>query len=229
RMINVHTLTIDEVTSPDIEYAILSHTWGAAEVSFQDWEKSYIEAWEGYPKILGACRRAKADGLNYIWVDTCCINKSSNTELGKAINSMYRWYQNAKLCYVQLSDAALEKSRWFTRGWTLQELLAPRQLQFFDSRWRPIGDLSNLSRTVSTITGIHEDALTHRRSLSSFSAAQKFSWAATRQTKELEDRAYSLLGLCGVSLQLNYGERKEAFVRLQKEILLTGDQSVLAW
>ncbi|KAF2723286.1 HET-domain-containing protein [Polychaeton citri CBS 116435] len=224
-MINVNTLSLDAISSSNIRYAILSHTWGNAEVTYQRWGTKMVEGWDGNSKILGACQRAQADGLHYIWVDTCCIDKSNNTELGKAINSMYRWYRNAEVCYAYLSDV----SRWFTRGWTLQELLAPRQVKFYDSQWKAIGNLADLSQTIAGITTIHEDALAQKRPLSSYSAAQKFSWAASRHTKEDEDRAYSLIGLCDVSLQLNYGEREEAFIKLQRELLLRGDQSVLAW
>jgi hypothetical protein len=122
-------------------YAILSHTWGDGESTFQDWQDLRKASQKtGFAKIKSACAQAQADGLGYIWVDTNCIDKSSSAELSKAINSMFAWYKDSHVCYVYLADVedmkkakfkdSLRKSRWFTRGWTLQELLAPRCIGF---------------------------------------------------------------------------------------------------
>ena len=124
------------------KYAILSHTWGDQEVLFRHvWEKDFPSASAGSRKIRNACAQAVKDGWQYIWIDTCCINKESSAELSEAINAMYQWYEASEVCYVYLSDVSpsgkgLKESRWFTRGWTLQELLAPRLVKFYDQHWQ---------------------------------------------------------------------------------------------
>jgi hypothetical protein len=217
-------------------YAILSHTWKEGqEVTFADLkdidnaENFDAQSMEGHRKICLCAQQAKLDGLDYFWVDTCCIDKSNNTELSKAINSMYRWYQNAKRCYVFLSDvesdtlegdgeSAFRKSRWFTRGWTLQELLAPHSVEFFSKDGARLGDKESLKHTIHEITGIPTEALLGS-DLSEFDVAKRFSWAANRQTTEDEDGAYCLFGIFGVHLPLIYGEGKEnALKRLKKQI-----------
>lgn len=223
-------------------YAILSHTWQAGqEVTFDDLKnldklKSIdAESKLDYSKIRFCAQQAKHDGLDYFWVDTCCIDKSNNTELSEAINSMFRWYQNAQRCYVYLSDVenntlagdsasswrwspALGKCRWFTRGWTLQELLAPASVEFFSKEGERLGDKKSLEDSIHKITGIPVDALLGSQ-LSRFSVAERFSWTANRQTIREEDGAYCLLGIFGVYLPLIYGEGKEkALKRLRKEI-----------
>ncbi|KAL1598065.1 hypothetical protein SLS59_007075 [Nothophoma quercina] len=184
---------------------------------------------EGYRKIRFCAQRAKRDGLNYFWIDTCCINQSSSTELHEAINSMFRWYQNARKCYVFLSDvesnvlngdskSALMRSRWFTRGWTLQELLAPPSVDFFSREGTRLGDKESLRDIIQDITGIPGDALSGRQ-LPDFTTADRFSWAAHRRTTRPEDGAYCLLGIFDIHFPLIYGEGKEkALKRLRKEI-----------
>jgi hypothetical protein len=177
----------------------------------------------------------KNDGLEYVWVDTCCIDKSNNNELSEAINSMFRWYHNAIKCYVYLSDVstnnhdqsnlslqsweqAFRNSRWFTRGWTLQELLAPPSVEFFCSKGNRLGDKRSLEQQIHDITGIAVQAL-EGTPLSEFSVDERISWARTRQTKREEDRAYSLLGIFNAHMPLIYGEGMEsAFSRLEEEI-----------
>jgi hypothetical protein len=248
RLIEVNSLELVTVRSPDPQYAILSHTWGNDEVTFKDWRTSGWKEMKGFAKILGACKQAKTDGFRYLWVDTCCIDKSSSAELAKAINSMYNWYRESEVCYAYLRDVSMPKrdrrvnymnfehamkqfreSRWFTRGWTLQELLAPEKVIFFDSEWTCIGPLDNLLDPVAEITGIDRSALNHTRPLEAFSTAQKFCWASNRSTHELEDEAYCLLGLCRISLHPNYGEGRKAFLRLQEEVFRQGDDSVFVW
>lgn len=172
------------------------------------------------------------------WIDSCCIDKSSSAELSEAINSMFKWYQRAHVCYIYLSDVRsnqnphswpsdFRNSQWFTRGWTLQELLAPEFVEFFDQNWNEIGSKSSLQDLVSTITGISVEHLGNFRPAS---VAQKMAWASRRKTKRVEDEAYSLLGLFGVNMPPLYGEGQNAFFRLQLEILKQiNDESLFAW
>ncbi|KAF8859165.1 HET-domain-containing protein, partial [Acephala macrosclerotiorum] len=221
-------------------YAILSHTWGPNEVSFQDLRSppDGIQNWGGYCKIAICCQRAKNDGFQYAWVDTCCIDKTNNTELSEAINSMFAWYKKSGVCYVYLSDVEtisdLPITRWFTRGWTLQELIAPRIVIFFNKDWEPIGSRDegegSLMNIISATTRIPPVALTPDFEPSDFSVAQIMSWASTRQTTREEDSAYCLLGLFGVHMPMIYGEGDKAFLRLQLEILkVSHDHTLFAW
>ncbi|OAG13220.1 HET-domain-containing protein [Alternaria alternata] len=219
-------------------YAILSHTWKEGqEVTFADLKDLdnavdvNAQHKEGYRKIRFCAQQAKRDGLDYFWVDTCCIDKANNTELSRAINSMFRWYQNAKRCYVFLSDvandtseidskSALKQSRWFKRGWTLQELLAPRSVEFFSEEGERLGDKESLQHLIHEVTGIPIEALSGS-DLSEFDVAKRFSWAANRQTTEEEDGAYCLFGIFGVHLPLIYGEGKDnALERLRSAAIL---------
>jgi hypothetical protein len=231
-------LTFREFAGADVPaYAILSHTWGPAteEVSFQDLELGTSKEKSGYRKILFCEKQAATDGLHYFWVDTCCIDKRNNTELTKAINSMFRWYGSAARCYVYLSDvptsgspneevqqnvweAKFRKSRWFTRGWTLQELLAPAAVQFYSSHGKYLGDKQSLVRIIHETTGISVTAL-QGHPLESFSVTERMAWAAKRQTTEEEDAAYCLLGIFNTFMPLIYGEgRDSALKRLQREV-----------
>jgi hypothetical protein len=213
-------------------YAILSHTWGAdiEEVTFKDLTDGTGKSKAGYDKIRFCGEQAKRDGLQFFWVDTCCIDKSSSAELTEAINSMFRWYHEATKCYVYLSDVskrncdestwklAFEKSTWFTRGWTLQELLAPISVEFFSSDGKRLGDKTSMEQQVEEITSIDVWALRGRQ-LSVFSVAERMSWAVKRNTTREEDKAYSLLGIFDVHIPLIYGEgRENAFRRLRQEI-----------
>ncbi|KAF2030919.1 HET-domain-containing protein, partial [Setomelanomma holmii] len=247
-------------------YAILSHTWGSAEVSLQQFEDAYtgdhftrfqFEQMAGYAKIVMASKQALEDGYAYVWVDTCCIDKTSSAELSEAINSMFRWYKNAKVCYAYLEDIEagispppdsgtvdesirwnpkklhiknrLSEARWFTRGWTLQELIAPLYVRFYTSNWSLIGTKANLLAELEDITGIDADALDGEPP-ESFSVSKRMSWASNRTTTRTEDIAYSLMGLFEVNMPLLYGEGEKAFVRLQEQILLDDDdQSIFAW
>ncbi|KAH9908275.1 kinesin light chain 1 [Xylariomycetidae sp. FL2044] len=219
-------------------YAILSHTWGEDEdeVTFHDVMAGIGSHKAGYHKIQFCGKQAACDRLKYFWVDTCCINKADFTELSEAINSMFRWYQRSARCYVYLADVpssghayssmssspewtvAFQKSRWFTRGWTLQELLAPLSVEFFSSCGERLGDKSSLAQQIQDITRIPVDAL-RGRSLSDFSIDQRMSWVEHRATKREEDRAYSILGIFQVYMPLIYGEESDgAFTRLREEI-----------
>jgi hypothetical protein len=193
---------------------------------------------KGYRKIEMTRKIASQAGLSYAWVDTCCIDKSSSAELTEAINSMYRWYQRSTICYAFLSDlppassleTALKGCRWFERGWTLQELIAPDEIYFFDRDWNYIGSKRDLFEDLSKITGISTSVLQHIQRLSSVAVAQRLSWAAYRNTTRIEDKAYSLLGIFDVNMPLLYGEEEKAFRRLQEEIIRsTADLSIFAW
>jgi len=211
-------------------YAILSHTWGAddEEVTFKDAVDGAGKSKAGYGKIRFCGKQAANDGLQYFWVDTCCIDKSSSAELSEAINSMFRWYHEAAKCYVYLSDVStdefasnvlsFQKSRWFTRGWTLQELIAPTSVEFFSSEGDRLGDKNALVQEIAAITGISIRVL-QGCPLHQFSVNERMSWAERRETKREEDTAYSLLGIFDIHMPLLYGEgRNKALIRLQKEI-----------
>jgi hypothetical protein len=220
------------------QYAILSHTWGAdtEEVTFKDLIDNTGNSKAGYNKIRFCGEQIMRDGLHYYWVDTCCIDKSNSVELQEAINSMFRWYQNATKCYVYLSDVSTTKrkasdqlseftwesafraSRWFDRGWTLQELLAPGSVEFFSREGKRLGDKKTLERQVHEITGIAVSAL-QGAPLSQFGVDERLLWAENRQTTRKEDKAYSVLGIFDVYMPLIYGEgRENAFKRLREEI-----------
>lgn len=218
-------------------YAILSHTWGADEdeVNFRDLVDGTGHTKPGYRKIRFCAKQAAQHGLQHFWVDTCCIDKTSSAELTESINSMFQWYQNSARCYVYLSDLsvgslllddstsqpwepAFRKSRWFTRGWTLQELISPPLVEFYSCEELRLGDKRSLEKTIHEITGIPRNAL-QGRPLNTFSVHERMVWAANRQTKRAEDQAYCLLGIFDISMPLIYGEgRQKALYRLQKEI-----------
>jgi hypothetical protein len=227
-----------EPTSSNVPaYAILSHTWEKEEVLFQDMtagtDRSKTVSKAGWRKIQFCAKQAAADGLQYFWVDTCCIDKKNAVELGAAINSMFRWYQNATRCYVYLSDVskpdagaddrraweeAFRTSRWFTRGWTLQELIAPRMVDFFSLEGERLGSKLSLECDIHGITSIEKNAL-RGNALSNFSIKERRSWAERRNTTIEEDEAYCLIGIFDVSMVPNYGERRDqAFRRLEEEI-----------
>ncbi|KAG4441136.1 hypothetical protein IFR05_003357 [Cadophora sp. M221] len=223
-------------------YAILSHTWGndKDEVTFKEMvpgvESSPTAAKEGFMKIKMACTLARIEyNLDYAWVDTCCIDKSSSAELSEAINSMFKWYQQADVCFAYLADLTpgcrdIWSCRWFSRGWTLQELIAPERMAFFDASWTCFGDKQSLTKDLAKVSGISEDVLRGRRSLSDVPIAVRMSWASIRHTTREEDQAYCLLGLFDVNMPMLYGEGTRAFFRLQQEIIKeSADMSIFAW
>ncbi|KAL7777999.1 hypothetical protein CFE70_004673 [Pyrenophora teres f. teres 0-1] len=209
-------------------YAILSHTWGSnnEEITYQELLSGTGKEKLGYRKLIFCGQQAAKDGLQYFWVDTCCIDKTNSTELSEAINSMFRWYQEAAKCYVYLSDvscaadsvALFPKSRWLTRGWTLQELLAPNSVEFFSVEGNIFGDKHTRAKEISEITDIAIEAL-KGRPLSQFSVEERMAWAKRRTTTRKEDAVYSLLGIFDIQMPLLYGEGEEkARRRLRKEI-----------
>jgi hypothetical protein len=244
RLLNVSSLVLREFFEPNVpRYAILSHTWEEGEVLFEDiCHIDQAKNKAGFVKVKKACKLAQSQGYKYIWIDTCCINKSSSAELTEAINSMYRWYKESDICYAFLSDVSggksflsspheLRNSRWFTRGWTLQELLAPDNVEFYCSKWKSIGNKkeNSLRSIIADITKIDESVL-RGEDILEISVARRMYWAAGRQTTRIEDLAYSLLGIFDINMPLIYGEGHKAFRRLQEEILkTTDDQSIFAW
>ncbi|RSL62293.1 hypothetical protein CEP53_004795, partial [Fusarium sp. AF-6] len=235
RLLNTGILEVEEFGDDQIPpYAILSHTWGDEEVTLQDIGGIRASNKKGYEKIKSCCSLARAHGYNYVWIDTCCIDKTSSAELSEAINSMYRWYEEADVCYCYLSDVPSKTnfsgSRWFTRGWTLQELIAPSTLIFLDEEWKQLGTRLGLRQEISDCTGIPIGILSGDDDLETFSIAQRMSWAGKRTTSRIEDGAYCLLGIFGINMPLIYGERETAFIRLQEEIMrISDDHSLFAW
>ncbi|KAH7378074.1 hypothetical protein BKA64DRAFT_248816 [Cadophora sp. MPI-SDFR-AT-0126] len=240
-LIDSTTIRLKFVAGPGSHpYAILSHSWnGDDEVSFQEFVSPDRDITHSrFGKITQTCRLALERGIPHVWVDSCCIDKTSSAELTEAINSMFRWYKEATICFTYLSDLAVDSSidcdfqkcRWFTRGWTLQELVASKGVEFYDEAWNLIGDKINLLKPLSEITRIHEDVLRDSASLPNFTVAMRMSWAADRQTSREEDLAYCLLGIFDVYLPLIYGEGSNAFARLQEAIAqVTNDLSLFAW
>lgn len=248
RLINTSTLKLEEFfDSRTPEYVVLSHTWGRNEISFQQFQNGVLN-----DKIKNCCKQAQKDGFQYVWVDTCCIDKTSSSELSEAINSMYRWYKHSSICYTFLedysdpspksnwwerigpdTDTAIERlrtCRWFTRGWTLQETIAPSTVAFYDAHWNYFGTRMSLQEAISAITRIPLSVLNTTKSPQEYNVAVRMSWASKRRTTRLEDEAYCLMGLFDVNMPMLYGEGHRAFQRLQEEIIRRyDDYSLFAW
>ena len=222
-------------------YAILSHTWSSNaedEVLLADVLNGTSRQKPGFSKLWRAIERARLDGYGWLWDDTCCIDKTSSVELSEAINSMYSYYKNAEKCYAYLVDVSSTevqgefiRSRWWRRGWTLQELLAPTDLEFFNSDWQSLGKKAGLHDVIYQITGIETEYLDGSLPVEHASVAKRMFWASARQTTRQEDMAYCLLGLFEVNMSMLYGEgAQRAFLRLQEEIMrVSEDQSIFAW
>jgi GTPase SAR1 family protein len=220
-------------------YAILSHRWSDSEILIEDvLSGTYKEREEGYQKLAFCAKQAAQDKLQYFWIDTCCIDRWNKSERSKAINSMFQWYKNATRCYVFLPDVSVSTatepvqrsdwevsfcaSAWFTRGWTLQELIAPVSVEFFSCEGRGLGDKATLDQLLHNITGIPLEAL-RNCPLDQFSISERRRWADNRVTTEEEDIVYCLLGVLGVSMSTNYREGKESAIRrLQAEVEAAG-------
>jgi len=242
RLLDTTTFQLTEFYTGIPKYAILSHTWDQEEVTYRDIQDLEIaQRKSGWPKVEGVCAYARKFKFRWIWIDSCCINKESSAELSEAINSMYQYYLEAEVCYVYLSDVSQQKgsidsnstfrrSRWFTRGWTLQELLAPAFAVFLDQDWLEIGTKWSLRETISTITSIPSRVL-EDGNVDRYNIAQRMSWAAPRKTTRPEDQAYCLMGIFGVNMPTIYGEGgTKAFMRLQQEIIkISDDRSIFIW
>ncbi|KAI1777267.1 HET-domain-containing protein [Hypoxylon cercidicola] len=244
-LINTESLELKQFHREITPYAILSHVWvDREEVSFREFIDMgpSTKTKSGYRKIRNACNIAKLDGIDWMWIDTNCIDKSSSAELTEAINSMFNWYRHSTACYAYLDDVPhldwsqpvetllyFRQSHWFLRGWTLQEMIAPPRLEFYSQQWRKIGDRNDLAGQISVITGI-ETPLLHASTedLQQVSVAKKMSWAA--RTTRVEDIAYCLLGIFDVNIPLLYGEGPKAFMRLQEEIIKScNDHTIFCW
>ncbi|PMD30292.1 HET-domain-containing protein [Hyaloscypha variabilis F] len=237
-----------------VPYAILSHTWAEDEVLFPDIDgfnattiPQQVKEKLGFKKIEACCAQARRDEFDYVWIDTCCIDKRSSAELSEAINSMYCWYRDCTVCYAYLADVPnnasqevqerkFRESRWFTRGWTLQELIGPLTLEFYGDQWHALGQSASLGTKlslqseISHITKIPEDVFLSSKIKVHYCIAQQMSWAAGRSTARIEDGAYCLLGLFNINMPLLYGEGHRAFIRLQEEIMkVSTDESLFAW
>jgi hypothetical protein len=208
-------------------YAILSHTWGPdhEEVTYQDLQNGTARGKRGFVKLQFCGTRAQEDGLRHFWIDTCCIKKDSSAELSESLNSMFRWYRSAVKCYVYISDDIsqddLFQSRWFNRGWTLQELLAPRCVEFFTRDGVRLGDKSSLELEIHEKTGIPIAAL-QGRPLAEFTVTERMAWAEHRDTTLEEDRVYCLLGIFDAYMPVIYGEGyNNARRRLEREMAVS--------
>ena len=254
RLLNTDTLQLELFMSEEKpQYAILSHTWGDEEITFEDVERgrSHLLANPkmALRKVQESARIAREDNLAYIWIDTCCIDKSSSAELSEAINSMFDWYHGSAVCYAFLADYDYDlpsgghgfaAARWFTRGWTLQELIAPQVVNFYDGKWTKFGTRERLAKRIADITLIDEFVLSRRdpgereisvkQALDFCSTSKKMSWASRRITTRTEDIAYCLLGIFDINMPLLYGEGTRAFQRLQEHIAAaTHDQTLICW
>ncbi|KAK4226199.1 heterokaryon incompatibility protein-domain-containing protein [Podospora fimiseda] len=234
---NTDTIHLTKFPIKDIPpYAILSHTWSdkeEEEFSFKDLTDGGADSKHGFNKIRFCADQASRDGLRFFWVDTCCIDKSSSAELQEAINSMFKWYCDAAKCYVYLVYVSTHKPnvnvnptwkqaflqcRWFKRGWTLQELIASKTVEFFSKEGEYLGDRQTLGNDIHNVTGIPLGAL-QGYTLSGFGNEERMSWAKNRKKTHKEDKAYSLFGIFDVQIPILYGEGEDkAFRRLREEI-----------
>jgi hypothetical protein len=235
RLLNAATLRLESFAPDEVpSYAILSHRWTDDKVSYQEIHTEAGRQKGAYSKIRGCCEVARRNRISYVWVDTCCIDQSSSAELSEAINSMFQWYSKAEVCYAYLHDATgvrdFIRSEWFDRGWTLQELVAPANVQFFSGDWANFGSKTTLSRLISQRTGIDGRYL-QGDNLELASIAERMSWAAKRITTRPEDTAYCLLGIFDIHMPLIYGEGlQKAFTRLQSQLIKeAAELSWLAW
>lgn len=221
------TWVLEDFSGPRVPfYAVFSHTWGSdeEEVKFEDLvngQQTYDSTSKsGFEKLRFCHAQAEKDGLLYFWIDTCCIKKSDSSELQRSLASMFFWYQRATRCYALLSDVSIHdsdgaserkwerafaKSRWFKRGWTLQELLAPSSVYFFSWENILIGDKKDLAATISNVTQIPDSALSGVE-MSRFSKDERMAWTTGRTTTVPEDNAYCLIGIFDVELHMLYAE-----------------------
>ncbi|KAG2370103.1 heterokaryon incompatibility protein-domain-containing protein [Suillus spraguei] len=227
-----------------VEYAILSHRWlNSGEPTYEEMKAGKVAAGPGYEKLKNFCREARRYKMEFAWSDTCCIDKSSSTELDESIRSMFRWYRNSAICIVHLAKSTtiedILHDEWTERGWTLQELLAPSSIKFFNKEWKPMTKDSNDKRkeattkilqTLEKATGIPHNEIYWQFNPGPVKVDERMVWAAKRKTTRVEDVAYSLMGIFDVSLQIAYGEGGDrAFCRLIEAIMQAGNPSVLNW
>ncbi|KAK7440037.1 hypothetical protein VKT23_017288 [Stygiomarasmius scandens] len=229
RLIDTNTLELVEFgeDKPIPSYAILSHRWISGEEVVHN---EFIHLQEetkktsGYLKIEAACEQACEDGIRYIWIDTCCIKQGNHADVKTNITSMYAYYQNAEVCYAYLVDVpgirdSVDASKWFERGWTLQELLAPRTVIFFDRDWQRIGDKDELQDEIYRETTIPPAVLSGEKSIQDIDVLTRMSWSMRRRTTKRQDEAYCLQGLLGIVVEPDYTEDPyTSFSRLGKAL-----------
>ncbi|KIM50407.1 hypothetical protein SCLCIDRAFT_145541 [Scleroderma citrinum Foug A] len=235
---------IHEVVSTYFRYVTLSHRWGKSEPLLHDIDGRVIynlDPTDGISKLQFFCHECYRHGYLWAWSDTCCIDKESSTELQEVIGSMFSWYWLSALTLVHLADVSdmgkLASSEWFKRGWTLQELLAPRTVLFCTRDWSLYQDSSSNHKKDSAILGELEQAMgitSHQLTdfhLGMDDARSRLQWASKRCTTWPEDIAYSLLGVFGLHIPVLYGESAEnALRRLLGEVISkSGDTSILDW
>ena len=271
RLLNVKNFQFREYDEGNLPaYAILSHVWYNEEKKIElvyDSFESLPRNANGVPqcpkdqnyakshdKIMKTCQETRKLGegsgkrVDFVWIDSICIDKRNAGERDRAIRSMWRFYGDAACCIVWLQDVewsknnkprvdqAFENARWFSRGWTLQELIAPKIVYFFNRSWDLLGTKWSLAAEITSRTRIERKFLKPEKARSA-TIAQRLSWAAGRNTTEPEDRVYSLFGLFNVDIEVKYGgpnpreERyRTAFSLMQKEILRDStDESLFAW
>jgi hypothetical protein len=241
---------IEEVVTTYFQYATLSHRWGGKEPLLQDIQgksvyDSELDPVGGITKLRSFCKTAHDAGYNWAWSDTCCIDRSNNVELQESVNSMFVWYHHSALTIVYLSDVppssvsgALARSAWNTRGWTVQEFIAPKVILFYQNNWTLYLDdhtpnhkeSAAIMQELKNATGIDPAAVADFRP-SMNGAREKLHWASTRVTTHQEDIVYSLFGIFGVRLPVDYGEKQsKALGRLLQEIVTqSGDITSLDW
>ncbi|KAI6144700.1 hypothetical protein BKA82DRAFT_2370809 [Pisolithus tinctorius] len=241
-LLNINTQQLEDINER-CPYAILSHAWRIGEtLHFHEIGTESVRIQPGYEKVEMCCELARQDGLDYVWIDTCCADANTSAGQTEKAISAYTWYQQAQVCYTYLDDvdgnedpreghSTFRRSRWFKRTWTIQELLAPKHVFFFAKDWTMIGTKAGLSSVISSTTGIHKDALEYPERIPCFSIATRMSWAKGRTSTKEEDKVYALMGLFGVNLPILYGEGEtKTFLKLQSEIMkTTDDQSIFAW
>ncbi|KAG0701553.1 heterokaryon incompatibility protein-domain-containing protein [Suillus ampliporus] len=230
-----------------VKYATLSHRWGEGESAygtFEEMKEAKLKT-PGFKKLKTFCEKVKEYDVEFAWSDTCCIDKSSSAELDESIRSMFKWYRNSDVCIVHLAQSETVKDilddEWTERGWTLQELLAPNHIKFFNKHWKPMtrhdndkdpdtgSATSDVLKTLTKATGVPQSEI-RDFDPEAFKVDERMKWAAKRKTTRVEDAAYSLMGIFDVSLQIAYGEGGDrAFGRLIEAIMLAGDPSVLNW
>ncbi|KAI6026048.1 hypothetical protein EDC04DRAFT_3066348 [Pisolithus marmoratus] len=227
------------------QFVMLSHRWGEGEPSLRDIEGRLIYGMPikgGFGKLHAFCAATCEKQYLWAWSDTCCIDKDSSAELQEAIGSMFAWYRRSALTIVYLADVpdtdSFLSSEWFRRGWTLQELLAPERLLFYNQTWSLHKNLTspNHKADVTVLEELERSTGIESRFLTKFSpgmddARLRLQWASLRCTTRPEDIAYSLFGIFNIHLPILYGESAEnALGRLLAEIISqSGDISVLDW
>lgn len=239
RLLNVDTLKFTHFSDEERPiYAIASHRWQKEEVTYQEVKEERNKSKDGYQKVMDFAKYIKdyVSGVQWLWIDTCCINKESAAELSEAINLMFKWYRNAGVCLAYLADVdeardeqSFQKSEWFERGWTLQELLAPRTVIFVTRTWQVIGNKGashytysrssvgpGLEKDIAARTGIPEQILYNYNASQGLSVDERLKWMEGRKTSRTEDMSYALFGIFDVADAIVYGE---GYDRARKRLL----------